>query len=104
MLCKVMLVVPSCLEEGWKGMEAVPVAVCWVTAPKGEVAGAPKAGAGAVKISSDKIHVWCLRMGGKHKMCPYRQMLVLEIQRRELLGREHRIIHLSGQVLQTSTL
>lgn len=61
MLCKVMLVVPSCLEEGWKGMEDVPVAVCWVTAPKGEVAGAPKAGAGALKISSDKIHVRCLR-------------------------------------------
>jgi len=42
MLYNVMLVVPSCLDVGWKETEAVPVAVDWAAGtPKGEVAGAP---------------------------------------------------------------
>ena len=49
--CRVMLVEPSCLVEGWKGIEADPVVVsCWEGAPKGEVVGAPKAGAGVAII------------------------------------------------------
>lgn len=46
-----MFVEPSCLVEGWKGMEDDPVVVsCWVGAPKGEVVCAPKAGAGVANI------------------------------------------------------
>ena len=49
--CRVMLVEPSCLVEGWKGIEADPVVVsCWEGAPKGDVVGAPKAGAGVAII------------------------------------------------------